>query len=160
MDNPNIQLPRPEEGFDRHEPKSGLIALVSGSVIVVLIGMIVGVYWLYMVAYEKVEFDQYSGVASKDLQAIQEREDAHLYKYSYIDKEKGVVRLPIDRAMELLVAETEAGQVFYNTTAYPAKPEPPGGAAGDALKAAAAQSGPATTTTTTTTENAVPPAQN
>ncbi|MBE7544947.1 MAG: hypothetical protein M9913_00340 [Bryobacteraceae bacterium] len=155
MDNPNIQLPRPEEGFDRHEPKSGLIALVSGSVIVVLVGMIVGVYWLYMVAYEKVEFEQYSGVASKDLQAIQEREDAHLYKYSYIDKEKGLVRLPIDRAMELLVAETEAGKVFYNTTAYPAKPEPPGGAAGDALKAAEAQNESATTT-----ENAVPPAQN
>ncbi len=144
MANPNIQLPRPEEGFDRHEPKSGIIALVSGSVILLLVGMIIGVYWLYVVAYEKVEFEQYSGVASKELIAIQEREDEHLYKYSYIDKERGLIRLPIDRAMELLAAEAEAGQVKYNTTAYPAKPEPPGGAAGDALKAAAAQSEGAT----------------
>jgi len=143
MADPNIQLPRPEEGFDRHEPKSGLIAIVSGSVIVLLVAMIIGVYWLYVVAYEKIEYDQYTGVASKDLLAIQEREDEHLHKYSYIDKEKGIVRLPIDRAMELLVTEVQAGRVPYNTTAYPAKPEPPGGAAGDALKAAQPQPDPA-----------------
>lgn len=143
MANPNIQLPTPEEGFDRHEPKSGIIAIVSGSVILVLVLMIIGVYWLYVVTYEKAEYDVYSGVASKELLAIQEREDQQLHRYSYIDKGKGLVRLPIDRAMELLVSEIEAGKVPYNTTAYAAKPEPPGGAAGDALKAAQPQQPPA-----------------
>lgn len=138
MANPNIPLPAPEEGFDRHEPKSGLIALVSGAVIMLLLGMIAGVYWLYVVSYERIEYQQYTGVESQDLLAIHQREDEHLYKYSYIDKEKGVVRLPIERAMELLVSEVSSGRTPYNTSAYPAKPEPPGGAAGDALKAAQA----------------------
>lgn len=139
MDETKIQLPAPEEGFDRHEPRAGVIALVSGGVILLLAGMIVGLYWLYVTAYEKVEYQVYTGVESKDLMAIREREDEHLHKYSYIDKEKGVVRLPISRAMELLVAEVESGRIPYNTAAYPAKPEPPGGAAGDALKAAQPQ---------------------
>lgn len=153
MADSNIQLPTPEEGFDRHEPKSGLIALVSAGVIVLLIGMIIGVYWLYVVAYEKVEYEKYTGVESKDLLAIREREDEQLYKYSYIDKEKGVVRLPIDRAMELLVSEMQTGGAPYNTTAYPAKPEPPGGAAGDALKAAQAAGTANTTNAPATTQN-------
>lgn len=153
MADPNIQLPTPDEGFDRHEPKSGLIAAVSAGVILLLIGMIAGVYWLYVVAYEKVEYQVYTGVDSKDLVAIHEREDEHLYKYSYIDKEKGIVRIPIDRAMDLLATEVESGRVPYNTAAYPAKPEPPGGAAGDALKAAQPQAD-------LTTTNAPAPAQN
>lgn len=136
MADPNIQLPGPEQGFDRHEPRSGLIALISAATILVLIGMIVGVYWFYVVTYERVEYEVHTGVASKELLALREREDEQLYRYSYIDKDRGIVRIPIDRAMELLVKEIESGRVPYSTAAYPARPEPPGGAAGGALNAA------------------------
>lgn len=118
--------------YDRHDAKAGLIALVSGAVLAVLIAMIIGIYWLYTVAYERVEFDQYTGVASKELQAIHEREEEQLHHYSYIDKEKGVVRIPIDRAMDLVAADFAEGKVGYNTTSYPVKVELPGGAAGGA----------------------------
>lgn len=133
-DTNNFATPTPDEGFDRHEPKSGMIALVSGATVLFLIGMIVFVYWFYTVAYESVEYSQYSGKASQELQAIHDREEEHLHRYSYIDKEKGLVRIPIDRAIDLMVTEFQQdGKVFYNTTAYPAKPEPPGGAAGEIL---------------------------
>jgi len=118
--------------YDRHDPKAGLITGISVGVLALLLVMIIGVYWLYTVAYEKVEFDQFTGVASKELQAIHEREEEQLHKYSYIDKEKGVIRVPIDRAMEIIDAEYKAGQVSYNTKSYPVKPELPGGAAGGA----------------------------
>jgi hypothetical protein len=124
--------------YDRHDPKAGLIAGISGGVLVLLLVMIIGIYWLYTVSYEKVEFDQFTGVASKELQAIHEREEEQLHKYSYIDKEKGVVRVPIDRAIEIIDAEFKAGQVSYNTKSYPVKPELPGGAAGGANPPAAA----------------------
>jgi hypothetical protein len=119
----------PEVDYDRHEPKSGLIAIISGVTIVVLVGMILGIYWLYVVAYETVDQQQYSGVPSKELEAIRLREADQLYKYSYIDKEKGIVRLPVDRAMEIVAAEFARGAVAYNTKTYAAKPEGPGGAA-------------------------------
>ena len=130
--------------FDRHEPRSGAIAIVSATVVVVLVVMIVGIYWLYTVAYEKVEFDQYSGVSSAELQAVHDREEEQLHRYSYIQKEQGVVRLPIDRAIEIVAAEfNDGGKVGYNTKSYPVKVELPGGAAGGANPPAPAAGAPA-----------------
>jgi hypothetical protein len=135
--NPNPPLP--EVDYDRHEARSGLIAAISVSIIALLLVLIGGVYYLYMVAYEAVEYRQYSGVPSRELKAIHDREEDHLHRYSYIDKEKGVIRIPIERAMELLTKEVQAGKVFYNTATYPAKEEPPGGAAGGSAPPAPAQ---------------------
>jgi len=136
---PNLDSTAPDtaimvEGvdYDRHEPKSGLIAGVSIAILIMLTVMTVGVYWLYVAAYEKVDQDVYSGAPSKELQAIREREEENLHRYSYIDKEKGVVRIPIDRAMDIVAAEYGEGKVSYNTKSYPVKPELPGGAAGGA----------------------------
>lgn len=37
------------------------------------------------------------------LKALREQEDAHLKGYGWIDQEKGVVHIPIERAIEMLV---------------------------------------------------------
>jgi hypothetical protein len=42
------------------------------------------------------------------LKALGAREDADLNSYRYIDRAKGTVRLPIDRAMDVLVEEAHA----------------------------------------------------
>jgi hypothetical protein len=127
--------------YDHREARAGLIAAVSGGILALLVVMIIGVYWLYVVAYERIDQQVYSGAPSKDLMAIREREEENLHRYSFIDKEKGIVRIPIDRAMEILAADYAAGKVTYNTKTYPAKPEPPGGAAGgDGAAAPAAAS--------------------
>ncbi len=39
----------------------------------------------------------------EDLAALRAREEAMLTRYGWVDREKGEVRIPIDRAMELLV---------------------------------------------------------
>jgi hypothetical protein len=116
--------------FDRRDAKAGPIAVVSLVTILVLAIFVVGVYWFYVVTYEQVEYDQFSGVASKELIAIREREDEQLHKYGYINKEKGIIRLPVERAMQLVEEEAKAGTVGWNTKAYPAQSELPGGAAG------------------------------
>jgi hypothetical protein len=116
--------------FDRRDAKAGMIAVVSIVTILVLVVFIIGVYWLYTVTYEQVEFNQFTGVASKELIAIREREDEQLHKYGYINKEKGIVRLPVERAMQLVEEEAKLGKVGWNTKTYPAQSELPGGAAG------------------------------
>ncbi len=125
--------------YDHRDARAGLIAAVSGAILALLVVMIVGVYWLYVVAYERIDQQVYSGAPSKELMAIREREEENLHRYSFIDKEKGIVRIPIDRAMEILAAEFAAGKIGYNAKTYPAKPEPPGGAAGGEGAAAPAQ---------------------
>jgi hypothetical protein len=129
----NHNLPHaPEVDYDRHDAKSGLIATISVSIIGLLVVLIIGVYYLYMVAYETVEQEVYTGVSSQELKAIHDREEQQLHQYSYIDKEKGIVRMPIDKAIELLSTDHAVGKVTYNTATYPVKAELPGGAAGGA----------------------------
>jgi hypothetical protein len=38
------------------------------------------------------------------------REDAELKQYGWVDREAGIVRLPIDRAMDLVLEEINQGQ--------------------------------------------------
>jgi hypothetical protein len=42
---------------------------------------------------------------ANDLARMREAEDRALYRYRWIDKERGIVQLPIDRAMSLLLEE-------------------------------------------------------
>jgi len=139
----------PEAGgvdYDRHEARAGIIAAVSAVTLVVLAVMIVAIYWLNTVTYEKVQYDQYTGVASKELLAIQAREDEQLHRYGYVNKEKGIVRLPIEQAMQMVESDFAAGKVWYNTKTYPVKPAMPAGAAPAATPAPLAQKPPAAAT--------------
>jgi hypothetical protein len=50
-----------------------------------------------------------------DLSAMRAREDSILYTYGWVDRQKGIVRIPIGRAMDLLAAR-----------GLPARPPSPG----------------------------------
>jgi hypothetical protein len=142
-ENNQIHIPNAEEGYDRREARAGLVAIVTGATMLLLLIFVVGIYWFYQVYSEAIDQQQYSGVSSKELIAIREREDAHLYKYAPLDKTKGTYRIPIDRAIDLVAGEFAQGKVFYNTATYAAKPEPVGGASAPALASAAAPAGAA-----------------
>lgn len=150
--------PSAELGYDRSEPKAGLIFWMSASVVGFLFFLILGVYWLYVNASETVEYQQFSGVASQELQAIHDREEQNLHRYSYIDKDKGVVRIPIEKAMQIVADEFQAGKVGYNTTTYDVKPEPLGGAAASLTPGAVAPAAGAPAESGAKTENAQAPA--
>ena len=65
--------------------------------------------------YEKV-----LAAPSQELQDLRNRDDWALTHYSYQDKSKGVVRIPLERAQELFLQEAAQGKTFY-----PAKPTLP-----------------------------------
>lgn len=121
------------EGYDHHEARTGALVLWSSVVVLVLVISIVAMYWLTTVT----EDQQYAENVGKRFWEISQetkaREDEQLYHYGYIDKGKGVVRIPIERAMQLLAAEAAQGKVSYNTKTYPVKAEPLGGAQGDGM---------------------------
>lgn len=74
-------------------------------------------------------------VRLEKLKPVREEAAKALSGYGWVDKSKGVVRLPIDRAMELTVAELAQKKP---TVAYPIPPEPAAAAAVPAAAAAAA----------------------
>jgi len=121
------------EGYDHHDAKAGAVALWSVATILILVASVVVMYWLTTVTEEQ----QYETNVGKPLwqvsQETKAREDEQLYHYGYIDKGKGVVRIPIDRAMQLVADEYKQGKVSYNTKPYPVKTEPLGGAQGTGM---------------------------
>lgn len=94
-----------QAGFDSGEPKVRYIAVAGVALFVVLAAIILGVQWYYDTVHEQQVFVKQLEPVSQDLKALHAREEAGLTQYRYVDRAKGTVRLPIQRAMELIVKE-------------------------------------------------------
>jgi hypothetical protein len=95
-------------GFETSEPRTGAIAAVGAGIVILLGLVIVGVEAYYDHAREQQIFVKQLQPVSEDLKGLHAREDAALNSYRYIDRAKGSVRLPIGRAMDLIVEEAHA----------------------------------------------------
>jgi hypothetical protein len=93
------------EGFERTEPRTGVIALLGGATMIALVLIIAGVEGYYDHVRDQQIFVKQLEPVSEDLKALRAREAAQLYSYQYIDRAKGTVRLPIERAMDLMIEE-------------------------------------------------------
>jgi stringent starvation protein B len=114
----------PEAGYDRHDPNVRFLALFGFATLVLLALVIAAIQFYYDRVKEQQVFVKVLAPESAALQALRAREDQELHSYQYLNREKGIVRLPIERAMELLAREYAAGKVFYPTQPYPIqKPE-------------------------------------
>lgn len=131
------------EGFDPGEVDAVSVSLFGGIIVAVIIAVFIGVtlYW------DKFLNGRYKEVVeaapTAQLEDLHKREDATLNSYSYVDKAKGQVRIPIDRAMQLLISEVQAGKTPYNTKDTEKKPEAPAPGAAPAAGAPAAVGGAA-----------------
>ncbi len=92
--------------FDTSEPRTWLVALALVGFLVAVVASVIGVQWYYDRVREQQIFVKQLEPVSENLKALHAREDAELHQYRYIDRAKGTVRLPIERAMELVVKES------------------------------------------------------
>ncbi len=117
-----------ETGYDRQEPPAGLIAGLSLSTFLALIAVILGVRAYF--DYTKQQYEEKVGQAvAEDLKNLRNNEDEALNSYKVVDKDKGVVRIPIRRAMELIAKESAEGRLKYEQKEYPVKSPTSGGSA-------------------------------
>ena len=112
-----------EAGYDRSDPNSKFIAVLGGGIIVFLVAVVFAVQYYHDVVKEQQVFVKVMEPESERLKNLRAREDDQLLRYQYIDREKGLVRIPIQRAIELLAADAAAGQLPYPTEPYPVKKE-------------------------------------
>jgi hypothetical protein len=122
-----------EDGYEHSDAKVGPLAVLAVAVgLLVLIAVTgVAIMWRVM-AYETQDTGTLAGsplaglrplppsprlqiTPAKDLRDTREQEHDLFSSYAWVEKDKGVVRIPIDRAMDLLA---ERGLP-------PGKPEPP-----------------------------------
>lgn len=90
--------------MESYDPKSGLVAVVGVVSAVVLVAAIVVLQAIYYRAQDK-ESLRKAVFAPPEVQSVQAEQLGQLEGYRVVDPEREVVAIPIDRAMELLVAE-------------------------------------------------------
>lgn len=112
--------------YDRQEPNSGLIAVFGIVTIVTLVGIVLGIQYYYENVYERKVRDQQLSQVGADIQTVRAKEAGLLDNgYALIDEAKGVYRIPIARAMELVAEEAKQGKTWYPAKSTPVLPPQP-----------------------------------
>lgn len=119
--------------FEHQEPKTNLIALLLVASCVVLVVIIVFLQWFYSFTRD-LKVSAAENVKFEPLEKLRADEDDRLKSYRYVDKEKGIVQIPVERAMQLIAEEAKGGQPKY---AQEIKPMPAPSAAPTAAAAPA-----------------------
>jgi hypothetical protein len=108
------------EGFDHSDPQTRQIwGFTIGSVIILVV-VIVALQQYFDKIWNDAVYQKVLEPPSQELQNMRNRDESALTHYSYEDKSKGQVRIPLDRARELFLKESAEGKTFY-----PAKPTLP-----------------------------------
>ena len=107
-DDQQVHQHAPGAGYDEAEPQALWVLFMGLGVIVTLIAVMLSVEWYYDRINEEVTFEKQLAPVSGDLTALRADEDLRLHTYGYVNKEKTEVRIPIERAMDVVVAERSA----------------------------------------------------
>ena len=109
-------------GYERSEPDAAQIGALT---VVIVISILLSGYAVYYWYVGQLEYTRHMEVEIpiwQELKDVRAAETERLTQYKYIDKTKGSVQLPIERSMELLIKEAEAGKVFYSGVNSAIKP--------------------------------------
>jgi hypothetical protein len=113
-----------EEFFDyeNQEPKNPLIAFLLISSCIFVVAVCAFLSWMFIVTRDNETNRKINQSKYVDVQNTRKAEDAVLNGYQYLDKDKGVVRIPVERAMQLMVEEAKAAPKVPNAEAATALP--------------------------------------
>lgn len=124
-------------GYDRTDPHVGPIVANIISISIILVVVIAGVTFYFHTYRDRIIEETQLTPVSQDLLDLRSQEDQKLNSYGIVDKAAGTVRLPVSRAMELVIAEAKEGKSKFHTAPYAVKK------AEDAAAPAAAPATPA-----------------
>ncbi len=110
-----------ELGYDRSEPLTIPILLNIVGIVVILAVVIAGVTFYFNAYRNRIIVETQLTPVSQDLLDLRAKEDQLLNSYGIADKAAGTVRVPVSRAMELVIADAKAGTPKYPTAPYAVK---------------------------------------
>ncbi len=119
----------PSEGFDRAEPSAGAIATFAVGSLILLAITIFAIQQYFDHIWNQAVYEKVLAPPSEQLRELRGRDDWNLTHYMFMDKPSGQVRIPVDRAMELMLQDAAAGKTFYPAKEYVPKKEEPAVAA-------------------------------
>jgi len=113
MSEKEIRHADPREGFDDTDPKSTSIVAFAIGCIILLALTIFALKQYFNKIWDEAVYEKVLAPPSEQLKQLHYREDWYLSHYSFTDKKNGVVRIPVDKAMDLFVQEAAQGKLFY-----------------------------------------------
>ena len=115
----------PREGFDRAEPSVAAIFGFAAGSMILLVMTIFAIQQYFDHIWSEAVYEKVLAPPSGQLREVRGRDDWNLTHYMYMDKASGQVRIPVDRAMELMLQDAAAGKTFYPAKATMPKKEEP-----------------------------------
>lgn len=113
----NIQPPMPPEdaapkgGYEKKDANVRRIVITMVASVVILTLVIVGLNQLFVATKEEVRYENVLSQGNPRLQELHARETRELTTYAWVDSSRGIVRIPIERAMKLMVDEAYRKQM-------------------------------------------------
>jgi hypothetical protein len=106
------------QSYDHSDPHARAIVLYMAATVVglALVGIAVQAY--YELIQSKGEYEQVLSQDNWQLMDLRNKEQWELTHYGYVDKNKGVVRLPIEQAMQAVAQDAAENKPKYPTTSY------------------------------------------
>lgn len=103
------------------DPKASATVLVGIVGTILVFAIIVALQALYYHVEETEAYRKGSGQFSNTQTQLRAQQEADLQSYGWIDRDKGIVRVPIDVAMDLVVREsqTATSQPAMETSVWP-----------------------------------------
>lgn len=129
-------------------PKNGIIVTTIVVTAAAVVLSVLGIREVYYSAFGAEAQAKIYGLPNAELREVRAEEKAKLNRYQWVSKKDGVVRIPLDRAVSLTLADYKekakqaamapkpAPTVAPDGTAAPEAPKPAGSAAPDAPKPA------------------------
>lgn len=115
-----IEIEHPH-AFDPSEPRTSIIAVLGIVTAVLLLVIGVAIQFYYTQDREARIYREVLAPVGEQINTLRNNENWELTHYQYIDKSKGVVRMPIAEAMKLLEREAAENRLRYPTAAYAVK---------------------------------------
>lgn len=104
------------QGYEETDVRVGFIAWSGVAIVVFLVVTLLAVQAYFDSVQQREEFVKVLEPVSEDYKNLRAREDSELFSYKFVDREKGTVRLPIQRAIDLVIAEAKAGTPSHPTS--------------------------------------------
>lgn len=104
------------------------LAVVLAALAIVVVAVVIGLVQMFKLVSDEKLAQQTLGVANEQLAAIESRDREFQTSWGVVDEEKGCYHMPIDRAMERLLAHPE----LLKPLAEPPRPSETGAATGGA----------------------------
>ena len=101
----NPVVPPADAGYEKSDTKGKPVFIGLIVAVLILVVIIIGLSNLYTVTQEEIVYQNVLSQKNPRLGEIQAEETRILTTYAYVDSAADVVRIPIDRAMELMVNE-------------------------------------------------------